>query len=51
MTAPSRQPGQGPDPLVARIAAELADIPRGPIDSDREPLLAELVEKFPAVAS
>jgi hypothetical protein len=31
--------------LVARIAAELADIPRGPIDSDREPLLAELVEE------
>ncbi len=41
MTAPSRPPGQGPDPLVARIAAELADIPRCPIDPDREPLLAD----------
>jgi len=45
MTAPSRRPDQGPDPLVARIAAELADIPRGPIDPDREPTLAELVEE------
>ena len=38
-------PGQGPDPVVERIAAELADIPRGPIDPDREPLLTELAEK------
>ena len=29
-----------PDPdAVARIAAELADVPRGPIDPDREPPL------------
>lgn len=29
-----------PDPgAVTRIAAELADIPRGPIDLDREPPL------------
>jgi len=41
MTEPSRQPGQGPDPLVERIVAELADIPRCPIDPDREPLLAD----------
>ncbi len=45
MTAPNRQLGQGPDPVVVRIAAELADIPRGPIDPDREPPLAELVEE------
>ena len=43
MTAPSRQLSQGPDPLVARIATELADIPRCPIDPDREPPLAELL--------
>jgi len=41
MTAPSRQPGQGPDPVVERIAAELAHIPRCPIDPDREPPLAD----------
>jgi len=41
MTAPSRQPGQGPDPVVERIAAELADIPRCPIDPDREPPLTD----------
>ena len=45
MTAPSRQPGQEPDRLVERIAAELAYIPRCPIDPDREPPLAELLAK------
>jgi hypothetical protein len=46
VTAPSRQSGQGPDPLVARIAAELADIPRCPINPDRELLLAEGYEMY-----
>jgi len=35
--------GRAPDDLdpdaVARIVAELADVPRGPIDPDREPPL------------
>jgi len=32
--------GDPPDPdVVSRIVAELADVPRGPIDEDREPPL------------
>jgi len=36
----SRTPDDPPNPdVVARIVAELADIPRGTIDPDREPYL------------
>ena len=36
----SSAPDDSPDPdAVSRLVAELADVPRGPIDEDREPPL------------